>query len=200
MFASKSRVERGVVRSFWDDGLIDTLSGVAVLLIGICWQYDLVPIGAIAPAMLVPLWKPLRKRFTEPRLGYVEFSDAQESRQRSFLTWSIAAGFMTFAMGVGVYFIVRSGGGRLPLGNWVAALPACLIGGLAAVTSLLILVPRFIGYAIALVLSGISVVLLDQRPGVALIAGGLVVTSVGLVRLVSFLRSHPQRPLETNGA
>jgi len=200
MLASKSRVERRVVRSFWDDGLIDILSGMGVLLIGISWQFDLVPLGAVAPMILVPFWKPLRKRITEPRLGYVEFSDAQESRQRSFLTWSIVAGCVTFTMGVGVYFIARSGGGRLPLGDWVAALPACLIGGMAAVTSLLILVPRFISYGIVLVLSGICVVLLDQRPGVALIAGGVVVTLAGLSRLVSFLRSHPQRPLEANGA
>lgn len=200
MLGSKSRVERSVVRRYWDDGLIDILSGLGVLLIGIAWQSDLVPLGAVAPAMLIPLWKPLRKRLTEPRLGYVEFSDAQEGRQRSFLVWSIGAGCLTLAVAVGVYFLRVSSGPALPVERWIAALPACLIGGLAAAVSLLILVPRFVAYGAVFVLTGIAVVLLDWRPGAALIAGGTVVTAAGLLRLGRFLHSHPDQGLESNGA
>lgn len=200
MFSSKSRVERRIVRCYWDDGLIDILSGLGILLIGIAWQCDLVPLGAVVPAMLIPFWRPLRKRITEPRLGSVEFSDAQEGRQRSFLLWSIAAGCLAFGLCVGIYFTANSGAGEFSFGPWIAAMPACLIGGLAVAVSLLILVPRFVGYGLVFVAAGVAVVLLDRRPGVAIIAGGIVATLVGLLRLVTFLRSHSPQTLEANGA
>jgi hypothetical protein len=200
MFRSKSRVERRIVHHFWNDGLIDILSGIAVLLIGIAWQCDLVALGAVAPAMLIPFWAPLRKRITEPRLGYVEFSDDQEARQHSFLTWTIGIGCLTFAVAVGAYFLRISPLGGLPAERWIAAMPACLIGGLAAAVSLLILVPRFLGYGLVFVLAGIAVVLLDMRPGAAMVAGGIVVTCIGLMRLARFLHSHSPQPMESNGA
>jgi hypothetical protein len=199
MFLSKNRVERRVVRTFWDDGLIDVLSGLGVLLVGIAWQFDLVPLGAVAPALLIPFWRPLRARITEPRLGYVEFSDAQVGRHRSFLTWSIVAGCLTFLLGVSLYFFATSTAGVVPLQNWIAALPACLIGCMAFLTSFLILTPRFIGYAAVFCVSGALVVLLAKTPGLALIAGGAVVTTLGMFRLLSFIRSHPLTPMEANG-
>jgi len=200
MFFSKNRVERRVVRTYWDDGLIDILSGLGVLFIGISWQFDLVPLGAIAPAIIIPFWKPLRARITEPRLGYVEFSDVQVGRQRSFLVWSIVLGCLTFTLGVSVYFLVTTTDLVVPKQNWIVALPACLIACMAVLASFLIVVRRFIGYAAVLCISGVLVVLFDKRPGLALIAGGIVVTIIGLLRLLSFLRSHPKQPLEVNGA
>lgn len=200
MFRSKSRVERRIVHHFWNDGLIDILSGIAVLLIGIAWQCDLVALGAVAPAMLIPFWAPLRKRITEPRLGYVEFSDDQETRQRSFLTWTIGIGCLTFAIVVGAYMLRTSPLTGLAAERWIAALPACLIGVLAAAVSLLILVPRFLAYGVALALAGVAVVLLDMRPGAAMIAGGIIVTSVGLLRLARFVHTYSPQPSESNGA
>lgn len=199
MFRSKSRVERRVVRNYWDDGLVDLLSGIGVLLVGIAWQCNLVALGAVAPAMLIPFWKPLRKQITEPRLGYVEFSDAQERRQRRFLVWTVGAGCLAFAVAIGFYFFVNLSDGGPAARNWVAALPACLIGGLAASVSLVILVPRFLFYGIGFAMAGVVVVLLDWEPGVAMIAGSVLVLLYGSIRLSVFLHSHPVRPIESSG-
>lgn len=200
MFTSKSRVERRIVRRYWDDGLIDVLSGIGVLLIGLAWQCNLVPLGAVAPAMLIPFWSPLRKRITEPRMGYVEFSDDQEGRQRSFLLWTIGIGCLTFAIVVGAYFLRTSPLAGVAAESWIAALPACLIGVLAAAVSFLILVPRFLAYGVVLALAGVAVVVLDMRPGAAMIAGGIIVTGVGLLRLAKFVHTYSPPPLKSNGA
>ena len=96
MFSTKSSVESKIVKMFWNDGLIDILAGMGVFLIGIAWQFNYVVLGAVAPALLVPLWKPLRQKITEPNLGLVEFSDRQQVRNRSFLVVAIGLGILTF--------------------------------------------------------------------------------------------------------
>ena len=75
-------LEGRLFRRYWDDGLLDLLVGVGVLLIGIGWVCDQVALAAFTPALLVPLWRPLRARLVEPRLGAVEFADKRVRRQR----------------------------------------------------------------------------------------------------------------------
>ena len=200
MFTSKSGVERGIVRTFWDDGILDVLSGAVVLLIGVAWQFDLVPLGAIAPVVAVPFWKPLRAWITEPRLGHVEFSDAQTARFQSFLVWSFLLGCLTFVLGIAVYFYAGSFGHALPLQGWVAAVPAWAFAILALLTSMVILVRRFIAYASVFLLLGVLVVVLEQQPEVAMLVGGMIVWLFGLLRLLNFVHSHPRQPMEMNGA
>ncbi len=199
MFQSKSPLERRVVRAYWNDGVLDILAGVATLFIGIAWQMDLVPLGAIAPAVVIPFWRVIRRRVTEPRLGHVEFSDGQVARNRSFLQWMLIGGCGVFVLGVLGYFLVT--GLRQDMGaqDWVAGLPTALIGLLALATSLIIAVPRFAAYALAFLVCGFGVVLYGLEPGVGILAGGAIVTIGGSLQLQRFLASHPRRP-ELNGA
>ena len=200
MFSSKSQVERGIVRSFWDDGLLDILAGIVVLLIGIAWKFDLVPLGAIAAAVTIPLWKPLRSRITEPRLGHVEFSDTQTNRFRSYLIWCFLIGCLTLVLGISVYFYVVKAEGALPPQIWVAAIPAWAFAFLALVTSFVILVRRFMGYAAVFLVLGVLVIVFEQRPEFAMLIGGVFVTIIGVLRMFAFLRSHPRQPVQMNGA
>lgn len=200
MFSSKSQVERGIVRSFWDDGLIDILAGIVVLLIGIAWKFDLVPLGAVAPAVAIPLWKPLRAWLTEPRLGHVEFSDRQTNQFRSYLVWSFLIGCLTLVLGISLYFYVVKTESALPPHRWVAAIPAWAFAFLALLTSLVILVRRFVGYATVFLLLGVVVLVFEQRPELAMLIGGMFVTIIGVFRMFAFLRSHPRQPVQMNGA
>ncbi len=197
MFSSKSQVERRIVGAFWNDGLVDILCGVAVFLIGIAWHFDLVPLGAIAPALAVPLWKSLRERITQPRLGHVEFSDTQTTRYREFLAWSFLIGCSAFIVATSVYFYVADSGRAIPIERWVAAIPAWILAFLAMLTSLVILVRRFIGYAGVFSLLGLLVAVFDQTPDIPMLVGGATMTIVGSIRLRTFIHSHP---LEMNGS
>ena len=192
MFASKSHVERGIVRSFWDDGLLDVLSGIVVLLIGVAWRFDLVPLGALAPAVAIPFWQPLRAWITEPRLGHVEFSDPQNARNRSFLVWSIVMGCMMLILATSLFFYVVRTERALPLQDWVVAIPSWAFAVLAFLTSLVILVRRFIGYAGVFAVLGVVAVAFQRRPDFAILIGGVFVTVAGILRVLTFVRSHPQ--------
>ena len=69
-----NQLEIALFRSYWDDGLLDLLCGFGLLLIGLGWALDQVALAAALPALLVPLWGPLRRSLVEPRAGFVEFS------------------------------------------------------------------------------------------------------------------------------
>lgn len=188
MFWSKNKIERGMVQTYWNDGLLDVLAGLGVLLIGIVWQLDLVPLGAAAPAILIPLWIATRKRITGPLIGRVEFSDSHERRQRRFLHSTLGMGCLLFLLGVGIYYIIRVGApGGDGARNWIAALPAALLGLLSLFTWVFTRLERFLLYTAVLLTSGVGVVLYAERPGVAMLYSGTFILVVGSVRLVSFI-------------
>lgn len=200
MIFSKSRVERRIVRTYWDDGLLDILSGIVVVLIGIAWHFDLVPLGAVTPAMVVPFWKPLRRWITQPRLGHVEFLDAQTERYRSFLIWSFWIGCLTFCFSILFYFYVANTEQPISLEHWSPAIPAWLIAFALMLVSMVVLVRRFIYYTALFCLLGLLVAVFDQRPEVAMLVGGGAMIVGGALRLLAFIHSCPRQPTELNGA
>ncbi len=190
MLAGKNKVESRIVRFFWNDGLLDILAGIGALLIGLAWQLDLVALGAIVPLILIPFWKPLRAKITEPRLGYVELSGAQQRRNKSFLMMSGVLGTVVLVAGIAGYLAVVRGA-RDSLGDLAPAIPAFLLGLMSLMVAAVTMVHRFVQYAIVFVIFGIAVAELDQEPGWALIAGGLVVVLGGAVTLYYFLARYP---------
>ena len=190
MFAGKNRVESRIVRFFWNDGLLDILAGTGVFLIGLAWQFDLVALGAVAPAILIPFWKPLRTRITEPRLGYVELSSGQQRRNQSFVVGSIVVGMVVLLAGIAGYVAVVRGA-RDHLGGLAPAIPALILAVMSLSVAAVTRVFRFVQYALALGVFGIAVVELEQEPGWALIAGGLVAILGGAVTLFYFVSRYP---------
>ncbi len=181
------QLERRLFRQYWDDGLLDVFSGVGVIGIGICWAVDLVALGAIVPAMLMPFWKPLRRALVEPRAGLVEFSDERAARSRRLLRDSVWLGVFLLGAFVVLYVRTRSGpGDLLPL--IAPAIPALLLGLLAAVAGLALGLPRFLLYAVLLGACGLGVAVTDSRPEIAMIAGGILLCSGGAWLLTRFLR------------
>ncbi len=188
MFSAKSPIESKIVRMFWNDGLLDILAGLGVLLVGISWHFDLTVMGAVAPVLLVPLWKPLRQKITEPNLGLVEFSDRQQVRNRSFLIIAIGSGTVTFLLGIGVYLMVSKQAINFDMKRIVQALPAVLLGGMALMTAQITSLKRFHGYAAVLIGLGIITAILMPGPAWALIAGGTVMLVSGGIVLQQFLQ------------
>ncbi len=187
-------MESRLVQIYWDDGLLDLLSGLGLVLIGVGWQLDLVPLSALAPALLIPLWKPLRERLTEPRLGYAELAGTQTARTRSFLRSAAAAGGVTFLAATGFYLaLTRSGAGEPGgLAAIVPALPAVLLAALALATSWLVALPRFLLYAAGLVAAGLAVAAFELRPGWSLLAGGALTLLGGVWAARRFRQRYPQ--------
>lgn len=189
MLDNMNAIEQQVFRSYWDDGLLDVFAAVAVLAIGVAWAVEFPVGGAIVPALLVPLWAPLRQRLIEPRLGLVEFSDQRDRRNREGLRNTAIFGIGVLVLAVALYF-ARS---RLDLNlsvSLVAGLPALLLAVLAIVTAFLVSTPRFFNYAAFLAISGIGGALYGLEPGYILILASVPMLLLAVSVLVRFLRSN----------
>lgn len=188
MLDSSKSLELGIYRYYWDDGLLDLFAGVGVGVIGLSWAYHLIPLGAIVPALLIPLWKPVRQALIEPMAGRVEFSDSRVERVRH---WGVSAfwlGIVTFGLGVAIYSLVVAGSVPAP-SRYIAGLPAFLLALLAVIAAFGLGLRRFLFYALVLVIGGLVVVSFGLEPEAAMITGGLVAALGGVRRLHRFLRS-----------
>lgn len=185
-----SKLEPRILTDWWDDGLVDLFGGAGILLIGVAWQLDIVTLGAIAPALLVPLWAPIRARFIVPRAGFVAFGAPTRARMTRGYWLVLAAGFSTFVLAVALFFLVRDGArdtGR----TFVAGLPAGLLGMGGLLCWIVFRIPRLPLYSAVLVAAGGLTVLAGASPAPAMLASGGIVTAGGAVLLTRFLRAHP---------
>jgi len=185
-------MESKLIKTYWNDGLIDILLAAGLIIMGIFWQLDLVVGGVIAPPVLVSLWVPIRRKVIDPRLGYISFSEEREQKTRGFLLIMGLVGILAFLFLVaGFFFAADFGSSRL---NWVAALPAALLATPVFATGLLIKSRRFFYYAGVLLLSGIAVVVTDSRPGAAFLFAGVVVLIFGIRLMNTFFKATKHSP------
>ena len=183
-------VEPKMIRTFWRDGLVDILLGLGLLLIGIAWQVDLVVLGAIAPALLIPLWQPIRNKFIEPKLGYVDFTQEREQKNQRFLIGMAIGGVFTLSLGVALYFFARQ---VAPTGiQWIAALPALLLAAPVFAIGVILKSARFFAYAGVFMLAGFTVAATQGRPGIGLLVPGIIILLWGVTLMVRFFKSVKQ--------
>lgn len=190
MIEDMAALERRIYSTYWDDGLLDLFAAIGVLIVGVSWTFGF-PVGAvIAPALLIPLWRPVRQRLIEPRLGCVEFTDQRESRTRAMLRTGLYAGIGVLALGV-IAYLGRDRIATLAAGDLAAALPAVLVAVMAVLTSVMVASPRFVIYAGVLVLAGIAGALKGLEPGQTLLEAGAFILVVAVILLARFLRGNP---------
>lgn len=190
MDKSLKNLERKAFQSFWDDGLLDTMVGAAITLIGFSWWQDMVALGAVFPALCVSMWYPLRRKLIEPRLGYVEFSGKRELKSRSFRFGMIV--FMTGTIMFGAVMYLFWNSGAMPdLREMVAGFPAALIAMMAIPFAIFTGCRRFFAYAAIMLITGATTVLMDLRPGPPMLAGGMIIAVMGLALLLKFMADHP---------
>jgi hypothetical protein len=184
-------MEDRVFRSFWQDGLLDCFSGLGLVAVGIAWVTGNVPLGAVIPALLVPIWPLVRKRVTAPRLGQVRFNAARRGRERRKLgRVGLLLGLTAFAATVFLLLAFVPQDTVAPR-SWIAGLPAALLGLLSIVTALLWGLRRFHVYAALLAAGAVAVVTLDTHPGWGFLVPGILVSFVGVMLLTRFLRRNP---------
>ena len=190
MNKSVKEFETKAFRSFWNDGLLDLMVGIGVLVVGISWWQDVAVLGAVFPAVCASLWYPFRNRLVEPRMGYVEFSGERELKVRSFRhgLFAFFTGTMLFAV---VVFILWNGDVLPGPAEWIAGFPLVLIGIPAVFFALFTNCRRFGVYALFLFLAGVEVILQGWEPHVGIIASGVFITTTGFIIFTRFLSQHP---------
>lgn len=190
MLENLGSVERHVYRAYWDDGLLDVFASTGVLGTGLFWMIDYAAAAAIVPAVLVPLWAPARRRFVEPRLGMVEFTESRERRNTQLLRVVLFAGIASLILGLELYFF-RDKFAIDPSVSMIAGLPALLLALMAIVVSLLVASLRFLIYAFVLVVAGVSGALAGWPPGPILAAAGGVMLVIAARILAGFFMTNP---------
>jgi hypothetical protein len=198
------QLERKAWTSFFQDGLLDILMGLALLAVGIAamlpgiFRSELSQDAAAAVLMvlaLVAYWA--GKRFiTVPRMGRAEFSRARKSRQTKaavIYAISVVAGAIVFLMTMlglsssppaWVQRLGVEGFLALGIGGWMF-----LILGLGSYFT-----DYTRGYFIAALyaLAFGGTVLFHNH--IVFIVAGILAMVMGLVVLVRFLRIHPKPP------
>lgn len=187
--------ERRAFQSFWNDGLLDLMMGLVILVMGLAWWQDVAVMGAIFPAACVAMWHPLRRRLVEPRMGFVEFSGPRELKNRSFRFG--LAGFFAGTMVLGLLGYALWNGGVMPRpAEWIAGFPLLLLAIPSIFFALFTRCRRFLWYAFLMLLAAVELVMQELEPHAGLIASGAIITVSGVVLLARFLSKYPRSGTE----
>ncbi|HUV29616.1 MAG TPA: hypothetical protein VMY05_00805 [Acidobacteriota bacterium] len=191
--ADLKKLERKAYLSYLQDGIWDTLFGLGILSFGVLMFLDLY---YLVGAVVVVLWAVAigaKKRFTQPRLGYVRFSperEALEGRNRTVLMvllWVavLLGGALALAWGTssGVHRWARAAG-LMPMG--------IVLAGLVGAVGLLWGIRRYVVYAVIILVGFAGGHVLDVHPKFYFTAIGAVILLTGLIMMVQFLRKYPK--------
>jgi hypothetical protein len=184
-------LERRIHRVYWNDGTLDTIIGISLILIGIGWQLGQVALSAVIPGIAIPVWIALRKGMVEPRMGSVVFSDERRQRERHGMWLTIAAGIVSLGIVVGLILFQRGGSGDV-LGYASPGIPAALIGVAGILNGILFQIQRLALYGCgAFVIAAVGI-LLGLEPGLHLMTCGIPPLVTGAILLGRFLHEFPK--------
>jgi len=188
-----SPLENKLYARRFDDGLLDVLVGLGLILVGASWMADLPVYGVFAPVLMVPLWTFIRERVIEPRLEAVIFSPEREAKTRgSMMAWFVF-GAAVLLTEIAIYlYASRAAGSVLDrLGEVIVALPAALVV-IGLLGGLMIGAWRFAGYAAAaLGVATIGALRGVEDPGLLILVIGALVLGGAVTLLARFFKSHP---------
>lgn len=185
-------LESNVYRDSYSDGLVDIFIGLGMALIGGSWLWvesNAGVAGAIA-AVIAWVMVPVRRRFVEPRMGYVKWAAPRikwENQQKKLLFWMLTASVL-----VGVAFVQASLTDGASTGDRtvVAGLPALLFAVGAFVVAARSGIRRLWVYGTVLLAAAAVTVAIEAGPGGSLFVCGVVIGVGGVALLVRFLRLH----------
>lgn len=185
---NSEQLEAQLHKQYWEDGLLDLLCGLGVLFIGVGWFFGEPITAAVAPAILVSFWVPLRRSIVEPHAGYVEFSKRRQQKTRQGLHLTLWLGVVALLLGLFVFAYMETTGFSVRLLKVIPALPAVLLALGALLAVQITGARRFLVYALVLVAGCFVTVLSSQGPALPMLIGGAVISVAGAVLVIRFRR------------
>jgi hypothetical protein len=184
--------------SYHEDGLLDLLLGLAVLLAGIYALADLgMPLGAAWVVLWLPIWLSAKKSITTRRIPGVEISG-----QRYDGLWRAAAfviATVVLLVFAGLAILWGRNAGFIPT-QFVTALAERLPLALGLFGALVLAVAawlsglnRLYAYALVTAVAFVGAYLLGAPLALAVALVAACVSVWGAVLLVRFLQTHPLR-------
>jgi hypothetical protein len=191
--------ERRAYMSYHEDGLLDLMVGLAVLLAGVYALVDLdIPLGAGWVVLWLPLWLSAKKSITARRLPDAEVSEEQYDGLWRAAAFVIAA--LVLLVLAGLVVLWGRSTGSVP--EWFLAglreylTPVLgLIGALVmTIAAWLSRLNRLYAYAVLTALAFFAGYWLGVSTALAVtLVGGFIMLS-GAAMLIRFVRTHPEQP------
>ena len=183
-------IERRAFWTFHRDGLADLFAGILLSLSALMraghmwWVWN--PFGLA----LVLGWPYLKRRITEPRVGFFVPGEATRDQDALRIGCLVPAGVVVEAALIGLFVGMKAG--RFPaLAPWFPLLVGAALAALLAALAALLHLNRFLAYA-ALVLAAFLLARLTGTPARPWAFGaGCAITLCGLLLLVTFLKRYP---------
>ena len=151
------RLEREAYQHSFSDGVIDIFVGASLVWIGAVWIWlpDFAGLAGVLPAVFIATMLQARKRFLEPRIGYVRWAPPRRQWEQRNLAGLFAAGLGLFLLGIATFVLITRTSAE---GEVVSALAPGLLAWLLALVAVgltfLMRVWRMVGYAAVLAVSG----------------------------------------------
>jgi hypothetical protein len=186
------KAERRVFHAYWQDGLLDIVAGVCVILIGAGAL-----LGALVPMLGTSIvgvfvWQAARRAITDPRLGSVVFSERRIRQMRHGLIAIVSLGLV-----VGGNLVTRIWLKDSPtsFSQWFApAIPATILAAMSMSCAVALGLWRFVAYGAIFAIAGLGIADATMEPWWGLVAGGTAMALWGAVMLRRFLREFPKLP------
>jgi hypothetical protein len=188
--------ERRAYMTYHQDGLLDLMVGLAVLLGGIYVLVDLdIPLGAIWVVLWLPLWLSAKKSITARRVPDVEISEEQYDGMWRAAGFVIAA-LVLLVLAVLVVLWGQSTGNVPPwfltgLRQYLTPVLGLLGALVLVIAAWLSGLNRLYAYALLTAVAFVSGYLLGAPFALAVTVVAAFVTVWGAVLLVRFVRTHP---------
>lgn len=190
-------LERESYIAYYRDGILDLLVGFALLGMSLFIMIGNASMGALLPVVAILLHPGLKKTVTRPRLGYVKFAPHREERLRANMRQLTTLFTVTTLAGVVVAWAYA---GESSWQMWVRNLGAIPVGIVIAAAAValgtLYGVKRGVVYALVIIAVFTLGHLLYVHLSVQLMILGGMMTTVGAVLLVRFVKRYPRLPQE----
>lgn len=189
MTTAQNLVEANLYRSYWDDGLLDLLFGIGLLMAGLGWESRLGALAVLQAPLWIVFWGPLRRRIVEPHAGFVRFSLSRQERTSRGLRWTLALGMGVLVLSLVAVLVLREQEALPALRRLSPGIPAFLVALGAALAGILTGARRFQAYGLVLLAGAAVTAWLDRGPALPLIVAALVAVISGAVLLGRFVRA-----------
>ena len=91
-------IEKKIYMSYHQDGILDILLGLFILLFGIAMYTHLIAFVGLIPVLVISMGYLAKKFVTIPRMGYVNFSNARKAKQRKKMSFWLVLGIVVFGV------------------------------------------------------------------------------------------------------
>ncbi len=185
------QIERKAYTSYHQDGLIDIMIGIALVWFIVCMAVELVWLGGIIVAALIPVYIGAKQKLTIPRIGYAKFGT--KGRGPVFVLLGIFICFAFLGLVFALMFVDPSTRAwiELILVSYYNLIIAGIAGGLTLMIVVSTGIKRFYFYTLLILSLFIIAQVLNLNLLYTSSAIAISFIALGVITLIQFLRENP---------